>query len=65
MVNEEWVVDSCASHHITGNPALMHDYVQFKHPVSLGITVKNSCGSDNMGQGIVCMKGHDGSAFLA
>jgi len=40
MDSEEWVVDSGASHHITGNPALLHDYVQFKEPLSLGVAVK-------------------------
>ncbi len=36
----EWVVDSGASHHVTGNPAILHDYVQYAEPKLLGIAVR-------------------------
>jgi hypothetical protein len=32
----EWVVDSGASHHVTGNPDILHDYVEYSAPKFLG-----------------------------
>jgi hypothetical protein len=53
---QEWVVDSGASHHLTGNPDNLRDYVEYAEPRPLGTAVKTATDRI-MGQGTVCMEG--------
>jgi hypothetical protein len=39
MDSQEWVVDSGATHHITGNPALLHDYIHYSEAKPLSTAV--------------------------
>jgi hypothetical protein len=52
---QEWVVDSGASHHVTGNPEILHDYVEFPEPKLLGTAVKTEV-AQLYGQGTVCSR---------
>jgi hypothetical protein len=56
------VVDSGASHHVTGNPKILHDYVEFSEPKLLGTAVKTEV-AQLYGQGTVCLEGPDGTVF--
>lgn len=62
LTGQEWVVDSGASHHITGNPILLHDYVQYPEPQPLSTAIKAD-SAHIVGQGTVCMEGINGSTF--
>ena len=62
MDSQEWVVDSGATHHITGNPALLHDYVHYSESKPLSTAVKSDV-SQIVGQGTVCMESPDGTTF--
>lgn len=59
---QEWVVDSGASHHITGDPYILHEYVGYNVPKPLGTAVKSGV-AQIMGQGTVCLEGIDGATF--
>jgi hypothetical protein len=59
---QEWVVGSGASHHITGDPSVLHDYVEYAVPKPLATAVKTNVAL-LYGQGTVCMEGIDGTTF--
>ncbi len=58
----EWVVDSGASHHVIGNPDILHDYVEFAEPKLLGTAVRTEVAK-LYGHGTVCMEGLNGVIF--
>jgi hypothetical protein len=58
----EWVVDSGASHHVTGDPSLLHEYFEYDEPIPLTTAVKNG-NAQIVGQGSVCLEGNNGTTF--
>jgi hypothetical protein len=58
----EWVVDSGASHHVTGDPSLLHEYFEYNEPIPLTTAVKNG-NAQIVGQGSVCLEGNNGTTF--
>jgi transposase InsO family protein len=59
---QEWVVDSGSSNHLTGNPGVLHDYVEYSKAKPLGTAVSSEAAFI-VGEGTVCMEGTNGTTF--
>ncbi len=55
-------MDSGASHHVTCNPDILHDYEEYTAPKLLGTAVRTEV-AQLYGHGTVCMEGSNGNIF--
>jgi len=59
--DDRWVADTGASQHLTGNLALLHNYVAYDHPVQVDVP---GAQTSMLGHGTVYFRGPEGEGHF-